>query len=53
LGFLNSGEIDLDHLVDLEALFTMKPAPPTLGKSTVGRRRIEEMKFSGHRRLFG
>jgi hypothetical protein len=43
LGFSISGEIDLHHLVDLEAHLTTNPAPPTLGKSTAGRRRIGEM----------
>jgi hypothetical protein len=46
------GIIDHDHLRDLEAHLTRNPAPPTLGESTAGRRRIEEMSNSGHRRPF-
>jgi hypothetical protein len=48
-----SSEIDQDHRLDLETLLTTNPAPPVSAKSTAGRRRIEELKFSGHRQLFG
>ena len=47
-----SGVFDHYHLRDLEAHLTRNAAPPTLGKSTPGRRRIEEMSNSGHRRPF-
>jgi hypothetical protein len=40
LGFLISSEIGLHHLVDLEALLTTNPGPPTLGKFIAGRRQI-------------
>jgi hypothetical protein len=43
LGVLISGEIDLHHLVDLEALLTTNSAPPESGQTTAGRRQIGEM----------
>ena len=43
LGFSISGKIGPHHLVDLEAHLTTNPTPPTLGKTTTGRRRIGEL----------
>jgi hypothetical protein len=47
LGFSISGEIGLHHLVDLEAHLTTNPAPPILGKTTAGRRRIGKLFPAG------